>query len=388
MKRVTGILFDIDSWNGSYLRTTNYTENKMIDFYLTIDPGHISRFIEHINNKHRSQRLVSCDNGIQSLLSKRYKNPNCLHRWTNLLQILLWKSSDLIVEELLGSLPDWNVLPVLQLQQTWEKIVAERLTCLPWQQRWEMINADDAQFWLLLDLDWDRWLVECGGDGVNWNWVVWVCGISADIADDRQLAVWGIQALGINEVWNFGGQVDAVDEDIAVDDLLEWPTLGGLGHIPLDDVLIWDTGTLAEIHSAGSASSESSNNEDAGCAAGLLCAFCDGLLDVGDQGGLVGVGADAREWLAVSQLPGPVLKSKSGAGKASVVSVCGDTAASLVNEELEVEKGPVATREAGEDGFPSTLSLIAMCELDVYVLQWDYIASVVLILLNAVDWRY
>jgi hypothetical protein len=87
-------------------------------------------------------------------------------------------------------------------------------------------------------------------------------------------------------------------------------------------------------------------------------------------------------------LPGPVLESKSGAGKASVVSVCGDTAASLVNEELEVEKGAVATREAGEDGFPSTLGLIAMGELDVYVLQWDYIASVVLIFLHAVDWRH
>lgn len=326
--------------------------------------------------------LVSCDNGIHSLLSKLYH----VHRRTNLLQILLWKSSDLILEELLGSLPDRNVLPVLQLQQTGEKIIAERLTCFPWQQGWQVINADDAQLWLLLDLDWDRWLVECGGDGVNWNWVVWVGGISADIADDRQRAAWGFQALVVNEVWNLGGQVDAVDEDIAVDDLLEWSTLGSLGHIPLDDVLLWDTGAPAEIHSAGSASSEGSNDEDARCAADLLCAFCDGLLDVGDQGGLVGVGADAREWLAVSQLPGPVLERKSGAGKASVVSVCGDTAAPLVNKELEVEKSAIAAREAREDGLPSTLRLIAMCELDVYVLQWDYIASVLLRLLNAIGW--
>ena len=43
--------------------------------------------------------------------------------------------------------------------------------------------------------------------------------------------------FGCDEFGDWLREVDAVDEDINVDDLLERSSLGGLLHVPLDDII-------------------------------------------------------------------------------------------------------------------------------------------------------
>lgn len=60
-----------------------------------------------------------------------------------------------------------------------------------------------------------------------------VGGIARDIADDAQLAVWRSEGCLVDEGWDLGRQVDAVDKHIRLDDLLVWAGLGlGLLDIP------------------------------------------------------------------------------------------------------------------------------------------------------------
>lgn len=307
---------------------------------------------------------------ISVILSKLYKlllslQPN------SLLQRLLWQRSDLILEQLLRALPDRDVLPVLQLQQAGEEIVSECLARLSREQRRQVINADHRQLGLLLNLNRHRRLVERRSDSVNRDRVVGVGGVSADIADNRQLAVSRIQALVIHKAGDLRVQVNAVNKDIALDNLLERPTLSRLSHIPLHDIILRDARTPAQLHGTRSTPSQRSNNQDAWLAACLRRALRDGLLDIGNERGLVGVGGDAWEGLGVGELPGPVLEGESSTGETGVEAVGGDAAAALVNEEFEVEERAVAAGEAGEDGFPPALVLVAVGELDVDVLQWD-----------------
>lgn len=234
-----------------------------------------------------------------------------------------------------------------------------------------MINADHRQLGLLLNLNRDRRLIECRSDSVDRDGVVGVGGIGADIADNRQLAVRCIQALVIHKAGDLRVQVNAVNKDIALDNLLERPSLGRLSHIPLHDIILRDARTPAQLHGTRSAPSQRSNNQDTGLATRLRRALRDGLLDIGNELGLVGVGGDAREGLGVGELPGPVLEGESGASETGVEAVGGDAAAALVYEEFEVEERAVAAGEAGEDGFPAALVLVAVGELDVDVLQWD-----------------
>jgi hypothetical protein len=70
----------------------------------------------------------------------------------------------------------------------------------------------------------------------------------------------------------------------------------------------------------------------------------------------------------VCKLPSPGLKRKSCTGKAGVVSEGCDTAY-VVDEKFEVKEGSTAARESREDGLPSGLVLVAMCELDVNMLE-------------------
>lgn len=84
-----------------------------------------------------------------------------------------------------------------------------------------MVDGDDGQPWpVALDLDLDCGLVKGCVDVVDGDRVVGVCGVAADIAHDAQLPAILLQALHVDEWRDRLGQVDAVDKDVAVDDLL------------------------------------------------------------------------------------------------------------------------------------------------------------------------
>lgn len=85
----------------------------------------------------------------------------------------------------------------------------------------------------------DRRFRECRVDVVDRDRVVRVCGIATDIDYDPQparLSSSGDRFRG-DEGGDLGREVDAVDEDINIENLLEGSALGGLCHIPLHDVI-------------------------------------------------------------------------------------------------------------------------------------------------------
>ena len=101
-----------------------------------------------------------------------------------------------------------------------------------------MVDGDDGQSRsVALDINPDGRLVEGGVDVVDGNGVVWVCGVAAHIADDTKLALGRLQALLVDEWRDRLGEVDAVDEDVRLDDLgVRSVTLLGLGQVPLLDL--------------------------------------------------------------------------------------------------------------------------------------------------------
>lgn len=235
-----------------------------------------------------------------------------------------------------------------------------------------MVNADHAQRQTVATLgerDGYCGLGEGGVDVVDGNGVVRVGCVARDVADDAQAARLGGQRLGVDEGRDLGGEVDAVDKDIRLDDLLVGARLGGgLLDIPLDDVL--KASADAEVDGTTTTTTESTNDKDARVVAGLCLAFLNGLLDVVDEEVLVLVAGDTGERLvlAVLELPGPSQECESGASETGVVAECCDTAAVLVLKELKVEECSLALGETAEDSIPATLALVA-CVLLVYALE-------------------
>jgi hypothetical protein len=150
---------------------------------------------------------------------------------------------------------------------------------------------------------------------------------------------------GLTKVGDLAGQIDAVDEDVAVGDLLCLATLaythslytqttiptgertkraalGSLSHIPPEDVFLRHAGLAEGIASTGTAAAEGADDDDAWQATGLLGAGGQGLLDVLEQRGLVRVALDAGERLlgAMLELPGPGLEGESGTGETGMVA--------------------------------------------------------------------
>ena len=73
----------------------------------------------------------------------------------------------------------------------------------------------------------------------------------------------------------------------------------------------------------------------------------------------------------MGELPCPCLECKRCTGESSVVSESCDSAAFIIGEEFEIKEGSAATRETGEDLLPSGLLLVAVCELNMDVLERD-----------------
>lgn len=187
-----------------------------------------------------------------------------------------------------------------------------------------MVDGDDGQRGpVTLDIDLDGGLVECGVDVVDGNGVVGVGGVAADVADDAELAAGALEARAVDKRRDGLGQVDAVDEDVRLDDLRVRPVaLLGLGQIPLLDLAAADL--LQQVDGARAAAAQSSEHQARGLAASHLLASSDVLLQLGDQVALgvvvaaaLGEGLDAREGLAVGvgELPGPGLFILALAGR-------------------------------------------------------------------------
>ena len=103
-----------------------------------------------------------------------------------------------------------------------------------------MVDADHTQWEVsgsIEQFDRERGLVECSVYIVNGDRIVWVCGVTANIANHAQLAVRGFEAVEINKGWNGLGEIDAVDEDVTLHNFGVWAmTILGLCKIPLCDL--------------------------------------------------------------------------------------------------------------------------------------------------------
>lgn len=93
----------------------------------------------------------------------------------------LGKSSNLLVEQILGLLPDASICAVLELKQAGHQGLAEHLGTLTGEERGEVVNADDAKRGALSSSregNGHSGLVEGGRDIVNGNGVVRVGTVS------------------------------------------------------------------------------------------------------------------------------------------------------------------------------------------------------------------
>jgi hypothetical protein len=222
----------------------------------------------------------------------------------------------LLLEELLGALPDRGASAVLEGHQAGQQGIAESLRRLTRQGRRQVVDGDNRQRRpVTLDIDLDSGLVECGVDAVDGNGVVRVGGVAADVADDAELAAGALEARAVDKRRDGLGQVDAVDEDVRLDDLRVRPVaLLGLGQVPLLDLAAPDL--LQQVDGARAAAAQRAEHQARGLATSHLLAGGDVLLQLGDQVALgvvvaaaLGVGFVAGEGLAVGvgELPGPGL---------------------------------------------------------------------------------
>lgn len=223
---------------------------------------------------------------------------------------------DLVLEQLLGALPDGGGGAVLEGHQAGQQGVAKGLGRLARQGRGQVVDGDDGQRRpVALDVDGDGGLVEGGVDVVDGDGVVGVGGVAGDIADDAQLAGGALEAGAVDKGRDGLGQVDAVDENVRLDNLrVRAVARLGLGQVPLLDLAAADL--FEQVDGAGAAAAEGAQDQAGGLAAGDLFTGGDVLLELGDQVALgvvvaaaVGEGLDAGQGLAVGvcELPSPGL---------------------------------------------------------------------------------
>lgn len=75
----------------------------------------------------------------------------------------------------------------------------------------------------------------------------------------------------------------------------------------------------------------------------------------------------------MSQLPRPVLDSKSGAGIASRETESSNATADIIGKELQVKQETVTTGPAAQNLFPATLLLVAVGKSNMDVLEREVI---------------
>lgn len=145
----------------------------------------------------------------------------------------LGQLSDSVLVDLLGSGPDTLSVAAVQSEQTGQEQTRVLIAGLTSDQRGKVVNRDDSQLGAR-DLlgDGDRGLVERAPGRVNGDRVVGAVGVAANVADDAQFSLGSRERLkGEERRGLVRTKVDTVDEDVGLGDLLEWASLGGLGHI-------------------------------------------------------------------------------------------------------------------------------------------------------------
>lgn len=258
-----------------------------------------------------------------------------------------------------------------------------------------MVDGNDRQPGsVALHLNRHRRLIKRRVDIVYGDGVVRVRRIAANVANNAELAAGLCELLLVDEGRDGLGQIDAVDENVALDDLgVGAGALRRLGQIPLLDLAAADL--LEQVNGAGAAAAEGSENEGGGLAAGDLGTCGDVFLELGDELVLVEVVAatggeffDAREGLAfgVGELPCPSLEiasvgfglegwcgayldGQSSADEASVVSKGSNAPARRVLQELQIIQDTTAARETSQHLLPAALLLVAVGKVDHGVLK-------------------
>ena len=106
-------------------------------------------------------------NAPSNHVTSTYKTPTSA---TGLSLKRLGQSSDLLIEELLGLLPDPRVGSVVQSEKARQECLAEHLGALAGEERGEVVNADHAQSWAARQAgDGNCWLVESRSNIIQRN---------------------------------------------------------------------------------------------------------------------------------------------------------------------------------------------------------------------------
>ncbi len=101
-----------------------------------------------------------------------------------------------------------------------------------------MVDGDDRESGAItLHRHLDCRLVKGCINVVDGNGIVWVGCVAADIAYDAEFALRRLEAFFVDERWNWIREVDAIDENVRLDNLRIWSMMVlGLSQIPLVDL--------------------------------------------------------------------------------------------------------------------------------------------------------
>lgn len=140
-----------------------------------------------------------------------------------------------------------------------------------------MVDGDNQKWRPVSGFDSHGRLIKSGIDVVDWDRVVGVSSVATDIDNNCQLTIGIGQRFSVDEVGDGLIEVNAVDKDIGflrlasyqftrrslltLNNLIERTALGGLGHIPLQDVFSRDTGFKAQINSSPPTSSQGADDQ-------------------------------------------------------------------------------------------------------------------------------
>lgn len=203
-----------------------------------------------------------------------------------------------------------------------------------------MVNGNDAQLRALeLSGGTDGRVVEGAVAAVDGDGVVLAVGVAADVADDAELPVGRGQGLEGGEGGRrVGAEVDAVEEDVGLDDLGEGPAALGLGHVPLEDGLLGDAGGDAALDGALAAAAEGADDHGAGVLAVVQRqrGLDGGPDEVHELRGRVEHLHRALGLPGVQELVGPGQERQGCARVPGAVAESRDAAAAVVDQELQV----------------------------------------------------